>query len=359
MATIAQKTQTLVRHSSLLWKNRGVLPKVAKGYFDTLVLQRPVLRTVEFAVLAECNVNCEMCYATKIQDKSRNRMSVDEYANVWGQAKKLGAFSVHLSGGEPTLRKDLPDILSVLDPGKTIISMTSNSSLMPAGYLEKLRKGGLSCLHFSLNNMDPAANDRQRDHVGHFELVMEKIKEAKSLDYEVCLSIVVAHNDLDTMRGLTEFAEKEGIGIVFSLATPSGNWKGNMDELLTPEEWKEVDAYMDANSHIRSDWTINLDMKKGCPAGYEKLALSPYGDVQGCAMLFVSHGNVRDEPLETIWRRMHGWQPFKKRPKQCLIALDRPFIEDYLLPTNAYDVLPVPADKHPTHPDARASEAAQ
>jgi len=133
-----QKGRQLVRHSSLLWKNRGVLPAVARGYFNTLVLKKSVLRTIEFAIVAECNVNCEMCYATKIVDKSQTRMTVDEYADVWDQAKKLGAFSVHLSGGEPTLRKDLPEIISVFDPGKTIISMTTNSSVLKTGYLETL-----------------------------------------------------------------------------------------------------------------------------------------------------------------------------------------------------------------------------
>lgn len=353
MPTPFEKARTFVRHSTLLWKNPGVLPKVAAGYFNALVLRKPVLRTVEFAVIAECNVNCKMCYATKIVDKERQRMTVDEYADVWQQAKKLGAFSAHLSGGEPTLRKDLPSIIEALEPGKTIISMTSNSSIMSPGYLEKLRKKGLSCLHFSLNSMDPAINDDQRDHIGHFEMVMAKIKEAKSLDYEICLSIVVAHNHLEEMRRLAAFAKEEDIGIVFSLATPSGNWSGARDELLTPEEWRQVDGYMDANPHVRSDWTINLDMKKGCPAGYEKISLSPYGDVQGCAMLFVSHGNVREEPVADIWHRMHEWQPYRKRPKQCLIALDRPFIEEYLIPTNSYEVLPIPVESHPVHPVAR------
>jgi len=350
MLTPLNKARTFIRHSSLLWKNPGVIPRVAQGYFNTLALKKPVLRTVEFALLAECNVNCEMCYATKIADASRKRMSVDEYADVWQQAKKLGAFSAHLSGGEPTLRKDLPEILDALDGGNSILSMTTNSSLMPDGYLEKLRKRGLSCLHFSLNSLDPAENDRARDYAGHFELVMSKIKEAKSLDYEVCLSIVVSHNDLDNMRRLSDFAEKEEIGIVFSLSTPSGNWKGNTEELLTAEEWKEVDAFMSSSPHIRSDWMINLDLKKGCPAGYEKISFSPYGDVQGCAMLFVSHGNVREERLEDIWKRMREWQPYKKRAKQCLIALDREFIDEYLLPTNDYEVLPIPAASHPVHP---------
>lgn len=116
------KAKTFVRHSTLLRKNRGVLPKVVAGYFNVLARGKTALRTVEFAILAECNVNCEMSYANKILDRSRQRMSINEYADVWRQAKKLGAFSVHLSGGEPTLRKDRPDILSVLDPGRTILS---------------------------------------------------------------------------------------------------------------------------------------------------------------------------------------------------------------------------------------------
>jgi MoaA/NifB/PqqE/SkfB family radical SAM enzyme len=338
------KGRQLVRHSNLLWKNKGVLPAVTRGYFNTLVLQKTVLRTIEFAIVAECNVNCEMCYATKIVDKDKKRMTVDEYASVWQQAKKMGAFSVHLSGGEPTLRKDLPEIIGVFDPGKTIISMTTNSSVLRDGYLEKLRNAGLSCLHFSLNSPDPVVNDRQRDHVGHYDLVMQKIDEAVALDYEICLSIVVAKNNLADVRKLVRLTKQKGIGVVFSLATPSGNWTGATDELLDMDDWGGIDALMDSTPHIRSDWTINLDMKKGCPAGYEKIAISPYGDVQGCAMLFVSHGNVRKEPLVDVVERMREWSHYKKRAGKCLIALDRPFIDEVILSTNKEAVLPVPVE---------------
>jgi MoaA/NifB/PqqE/SkfB family radical SAM enzyme len=357
MATVWQKAKHFTRHSSLLWKNRAVLPAVASGYFKTLVLRRPVLRTIEFAITPHCNVNCTMCYATKIVDRRRKTLSPSEYADIWNQARQLGCFSVHLSGGEPTLRKDLPDILAALSPGQPIISMTTNSSMMSPGYLERLRTGGLSVLHFSLNSVDPTVNDRERDHAGHKELVLRTIAEARKFDYEVCLSVVVSRGKLAEMRRLAAFASEHEVGIVFSLATPAGNWTGATDQLLTPEEWSEVDAYMDANPHVRSDWTINLSMRKGCPAGFEKIALSPYGDVQGCAMSFISHGNVREEGLESIWRRMHEFKHYKKRPGQCLIALDREYIDEYLVPVNALEVLPVPIEQHPRHPLPRHTHA--
>ena len=350
MIDIARKIRHFAVHSSILWRNPGALPMVARGYFNALALGRPVLRTVEFAVTAQCNVNCPMCYATKLVDRTREPLTPDEYAAIWAQARKLGAFSAHLSGGEPTMRKDLEQIIRALDPGRTIVSMTTNATLLSGPALEKLRKAGLSVLHFSLNSLDAEDNDRERDFKGHLARVVESIALAKGLGFEVCLSVVVSHSNLAMVERLTRFAEEKGAGIVFSLATPAGNWDGAFDQLLTPEDWARVDGFMAANPHVRSDWTINLSMRKGCPAGYEKVSVSPYGDVQGCAMSFVAHGNLRDEPLADIWRRMLDFEPYRRRSPVCLIGLDRDFIDSYLAPVNALDRLPVRVEDHPTRP---------
>lgn len=350
MTDFVAKLSHFAAHSSLIWKNPGVLPKVAQGYFKALVLRRPVLRTLEFAVTPRCNVNCAMCYATKIDDPGRKPMTPDDYSKVWQQAKRLGAFSAHLSGGEPTVRTDLAKIITALEPRHTLISMTTNAILLGPENLEKLRKAGLSVLHFSLNSLDPEINDRERDHKGHRAKVLASIAEAKKLGFEICLSVVVSHGNFETVKRLTEFAAGNAIGIVYSLATPAGNWTGAKEQLLTPEEWREVDAYMTAHPHVRSDWTINLSMRKGCPAGYEKVSISPYGDVQGCAMSFISHGNVLEEPLADIWTRMRSWSQYKKRSPVCLIGLDPEYIDEYIMPVNGLKVLPVPVEKHPRHP---------
>lgn len=348
--SILQKVKHFGYHSALLWKNRRTLPAVAEGYFRTLALGQTVLRTLELTVTPDCNVECEMCYATKIKDKSRQPLTPAEYGALWRQAKRLGAFSIIISGGEPTLRKDLFDILSQLEPGKSMIALVSNSTLLDRAYLERLWANGVTILHMSLNSVNPEVNDRQRDFQGHFNRVMELIGDAKAVGFEVCLSTVVSHGKLDEMRQITEFARDRGVGIVYSLACPTGNWTGARDELLTPEEYAEVDAYMTANPHIRSDWTINFSMKRECPGGREKLCISPYGDVMGCGMNYISHGNVREEPLEAIWRRTLEWAPFRQRSKTCLIAVNQEYLDEYLIPVTRFDRLPVPIENHPLHP---------
>lgn len=344
-----QKLKHFAYHARVLKVKRGLLPKVFSGYFKTLALRQTVLRTVEFSLLAECNSQCVMCYASKIKRLSDSYLTVDEYRDIWKQASRLGAFSVILSGGEPTLRKDIFDIISVMDPNNTIFALVTNSLNLNKDYLADLKKAGVATIHLSLDSTHATTNDKVRGKEGHFQKVMESIVLAKELGFAVYLSSVIMHNGLDKMREMSQFAKANGIGIVFSLACVSGNWAEEKDVLLTKEEWKAVQAFMKANPFIRSDWTINFSMRQECPAGREKLNISCYGDVMGCGMNYISFGNVREEPLEKIWKRMGRFPDFKRRTSDCLIGADPEFIEKYIRPLAGMSV-PVRIDQHPTHP---------
>jgi len=157
------------------------------------------------------------------------------------------------------------------------------------------------------------------------------------------------HEGFAKMHEMVRFAKENQIGIVFSLACASGNWSDAKGVLLEQPEWEEVQAYMKANPAVRSDWTINFSLRQECPGGREKLNVSCYGDVTGCGMNYVSFGNVRQEPLEKIWRRMGNFPDFKRRAPDCLIGADRAYIERYIKPLSGMQV-PVPIDQHPSSP---------
>ncbi len=345
-----KKIRHYLRHSILLKGKRTVLPRVISGYFRTLLLKQDVLRTVEFTITADCNVNCEMCYASRIKKKNRQYLTPKDYQSIWRQAKNLGAFSAIISGGEPVIRKELFEIIKSLDPENTIIAIVTNSILIDKNLLFKLKEAGVNVIHFSLNSIDAEENDKMRDFQGHFNHVSDLCAVAKSLGIEVCLSTIVSHNEIERVKKVAEYAQQHDIGVVFSLACPSGNWAGAREHLLTIDEWKIVDQFMKENPFIRSDWTINFSLKNECPGGREKICISPYGDVMGCGMNFISFGNVLEESLEKIWKRMCGWEQFKKRSALCLTALDPEYLEEYLLPVVGNSELPVPIDQHPVHP---------
>lgn len=344
-----QKLKHFAYHTKVIKCRYKLIPKILSGYAKTLLLKRNVLRTIEFALLSECNSKCVMCYASKLKRENDTYLTVHEYRSIWEQASLLGAFSVILSGGEPTLRKDLFDIISVMDPKNTIFALVTNSLNLNKSFLRDMKKAGVETIHFSLDSTNEQTNDRVRGAPGHFKKVIESIESAKSLGMVVCISTVIMHNGMDKMKEMIRFAKENDIGIVFSLACVSGNWSDEKDVLLTKDEWAYVQSYMKANPHIRSDWTINFSMHQECPGGREKVSISCYGDVTGCGMNYISFGNIREEPLEKIWRRMGNFPDFKRRSPDCLIGADHEYIKKYIEPLANLNV-PVRIDKHPTNP---------
>src|SRR5208283_1839166 len=281
---IIEKLKHFAYHSKVIKRRYKLIPKILSGYAKTLVLKRNVLRTIEFALLADCNSKCVMCYASRMKKSDDTYLTVEEYKSIWQQASRLGAFSVILSGGEPTLRKDLFDIISVLDPENTIFALVTNSLNLNRSFLADLKRSGVETIHFSLDSTDESTNDTIRGAKGHFRKVLESIEEAKKLGFSVYLSTVIMHAGLEKMQEMVRFAKENQIGIVFSLACVSGNWADEKDVLLSAEEWEYVQKYMKQNPYVRSDWTINFSMRQECPGGREKLSVSCYGDVMGCGM---------------------------------------------------------------------------
>ncbi|MBF0440632.1 MAG: radical SAM protein [Oligoflexales bacterium] len=350
MYSTSQHIEHHFAHSKLILKKLGVVPRVFNGYFKTLVLKKPVLRTIEFAVTADCNVKCEMCYASKIKKNNEKILVPAEIHDIWLQAKKLGAFSAIVSGGEPTTRDDILDVLRSLEPSKSLIAFVTNSINMSRGLFKELIDAGVNTFHFSLDSDNPEKNDEIRTYKGHFAKVLENIKMAKEFNANAYISTVIGHHDTEKTMKMVRFAKEQGVGIVFSLVCPLGNWAGKKENVLTREDWHDVQKIMRENPHIRSDWTINFSMKVECPGGREKVAISPYGEVMGCGMNYISFGNVREEPLETIWRRMANFKHFQRRPADCLIGADHEYIDEYLIPIAGASELPVRISEHPRNP---------
>ena len=326
--------------------------RIGSGYLRTLVLRRPVLRTVELALLADCNSNCKVCYAADTKRQDETYLSVEEYRRIWREAAALGAFTVTLSGGEPTLREDLFDIISVLEPRHTILALVTNASNLTRSYLTDLKRAGVGTVHFSLDGADEETNDAFRGLPGHYRKVIASIEQAKALGITVCLSTIVKHGGMDKMQEMVQLARAYEIGIVFSPACVSGRSEEDEDILLSAQEWEQVLRTMKVHPRIRTDWTINLSLRQECPGGREKIGISCYGDVVGCGMNPISFGNIRQEPLARIWSRMQHFPDFARRSRECLIAADRAFIAKYIRPLAGL-TLPVNIDRHPTSPLSR------
>ncbi|MCP1714553.1 cyclic pyranopterin phosphate synthase [Methanocalculus alkaliphilus] len=114
---------------------------------------RPVTN-VRISLTPACNLNCIYCHAEGEKEAGR-LMTTDEIINIIGAVTRYPIRSIKFTGGEPTLRDDLVEIIGSV-PSRVESSMTTNGTLL-ADQAYDLKKAGLSRVNISLDTLQ---NDR-------------------------------------------------------------------------------------------------------------------------------------------------------------------------------------------------------
>jgi cyclic pyranopterin phosphate synthase len=125
------------------------------------LLGRP-LRDLRLSVIEACNYRCGYCMpADRVPDDhgldAASRLSFDEIETLVRGFARLGMHKLRITGGEPLLRKRLPELVArlVCVPGIDDLALTTNGSLL-AAQAGALRDAGLQRLTISLDALDPA-----------------------------------------------------------------------------------------------------------------------------------------------------------------------------------------------------------
>ncbi|KRG43952.1 cyclic pyranopterin phosphate synthase MoaA [Stenotrophomonas pictorum JCM 9942] len=129
-----------------------------------------------------CNFRCRYCLPEGYQADGRPKfLTVDEIARLVRAFAILGMHKIRLTGGEPSLRKDLEQIIATVAqvPGIRKVAITTNGTLLPR-HLPGWSRAGLNALNVS---MDSLQRERFRAITGHDRLpqIMEGIALAQAL----------------------------------------------------------------------------------------------------------------------------------------------------------------------------------
>ncbi|WFN37830.1 GTP 3',8-cyclase MoaA [Methanomicrobium antiquum] len=130
--------------------------------FLTDSYNRPVTN-LRISLTARCNLKCKYCHREG-EVSPKDEMSLDDISEILKTAAKFNMNSVKLTGGEPTMRKDIVDIIHSV-PKSMEASMTTNGTLL-APIAQDLKDAGLSRVNISIDSLN-----------------REKYKEISGLDY--------------------------------------------------------------------------------------------------------------------------------------------------------------------------------
>ncbi|HTY49552.1 MAG TPA: GTP 3',8-cyclase MoaA, partial [Steroidobacteraceae bacterium] len=148
-------------------------------------LGRP-LRDLRISVMDRCNFRCPYCMPREQYHesyrflKSTERLSFEEILRLTRLFVRAGVRKLRLTGGEPLLRHNLPDLIGDLTsiPGVEDVALTTNGVLL-ARHAAELKAAGLNRITVSLDSLDPEVFARMSGGFGGLEDVLEGIEQAR------------------------------------------------------------------------------------------------------------------------------------------------------------------------------------
>lgn len=183
-------------------------------------LQRP-LRDVRISVTDKCNFRCPYCMPIEIYgDDYRfapkaTILTFEEVARLAGLFARLGADKIRLTGGEPLLRKNLPELVAQLAAidGIKDLTLTTNGWFLPA-QAQALKEAGLRRITVSLDSLDDAVFGRSNGRGYGVAKVLEGIEAAQAAGLTpIKVNVVVKRGENE--HSLCDLARRfKGSGVI-------------------------------------------------------------------------------------------------------------------------------------------------
>ncbi|HOY57900.1 MAG TPA: methyltransferase domain-containing protein [Verrucomicrobiota bacterium] len=267
------------------------------------------LYSVTLAVTNRCPFRCWHCYNA---GRSQQDLPLAVLRDLAAQLQDRGAVMVTLTGGEPLLREDLPEIAAAFDARSCLILGTTGEGLSPERAVE-LKHRGVFAAGISLDSHLAVEHDRLRGRPGAFESALRALGVARDAGLYPYVVSVATREFLVRERFMPflRFAAAAGACEVHLLEpSASGRLAAQAGVLLTAAERRRIFEYQaevaqDSTLPILSSFAyLESPAAFGCGAGLTHLYIDGSGEVCPCNLVPLSFGNVAREPLDTILGRM-------------------------------------------------------
>lgn len=284
----------------------------------------------------KCNFRCQHCYTRSgAGEFGETLLTPEDVKRLADQADELGVYEIDIQGGEPLLLPNLFELLEKIDTSRFYVYITTNGWLLDETMAKRLAKAGVDRVSVSIDSFVPQKHDEFRGMQGAYQQAIKALGYIQASGMSPYVNIVVGHYNAQS-KELADFAEylaEHRWGIVFIAATPTGNWRGNYDAMLTLEDTACLVKLREKNNKIIRDLWNYFDWSgeqvQGCPA-VNLFYVNPKGDVLPCPFIQTKLGNIRETPLKEILERGFSVKWFREYSEKCLASENREFAEKYL-----------------------------
>lgn len=278
---------------------------LSNGFMDEEA-QPKRLKSAYLHVTQRCNLDCKGCYSL---DKTRNALedaSTEQMMHAIDELANAGCQTLFISGGEPFLRDDLPELLRhAKDRGIGSITLITNGTCVDARSLADLA-GVVDNIAVSIDgySKDCPAHIRGEQ---RFDQLIECVKAIQAAGITAHLTPTIHSKNYDDMREYAKLAEDLGVTFNYSLLSCDYGDPDLADLIPNDDDLNAMaENLLEMGSSASFTGTpigLNLTASRNCGAGTKEISIAADGTVYPCHMMHrpeLTLGNVFEGPLEDI-----------------------------------------------------------
>ncbi len=281
-----------------------------------------------------CNLTCLHCGAVK--EKYAHELTTGEIQGILDQLAGLRNAMFAVTGGEPLLRRDLPEILAHARERGLKTGIATNGFLLDQTAAKWIKEIGVTSVQVSLDGPEETHN-HIRGNRESFRRAVQAIRELILLKVPLVsvATTITTHNiqQIDDLRRLLlplgvrlwRLALVMPIGRAqISDDFPPANQLNNLLGYVQKNSSKILRIYLGENLTFLGDWEKRIRQAPAiCPIGYTACCIGVDGNVRGCPEQADSRENQEGNLLETsfqeIWQKGFG----RYRNRDILVGDDK------------------------------------
>ncbi len=265
--------------------------RLAYKYYRNVFQKRPV--SVNLEVTKRCNATCDFCDYWKTKKEN----VIDDYGPI---VKKIDPMMITITGGEPFLRPNLPDIIRNIKRAVPLsyMAMITNASLLNLTKAKELLEVGLNQLSISVDFLDER-HDKSRGIPGLWKHIETIVPQLSQMGFDtINLNWIIMEENFDQTKAVAEKAKEWGVRVSYTSYCDLKNMNDshylsekNLEKF--PSLIQELLQFKHKYKTIRSsDYFLSLmpryykhERIDECPAGLRWVQITPEGWFKPCSEL--------------------------------------------------------------------------
>ena len=274
-----------------------------------------------------CPLQCPYCSNPLEMERASTELSADAWGDVFRQGAAMGVVQLHLSGGEPTARRDLPEILSHAVAAGLYTNLITAGVLLTRDMLRRLAEIGLDHVQLSIQDVEPENADRISGYKGGLAKKREVARWTRELGLALTINAPMHRHNIAHLPAIIAFAAEVDAQRIEVAHIQYYAWADkNRAALIPTREAFEATVGIVETAKVRLNGVLAFDfvihdhyakLPKACMGGWAQsiVNVSPSGRVLPCHAAATLPGmkfdSVRERALAEIWRRGEAFEAFR------------------------------------------------